>query len=217
MTTLLFFFLAQPRDNRHADTLETEGATSDNVVEDGPGPKDDDVAAGNEEGTSTPSSTFTTSIRETPDHTVYFFFFLLNADTRDAGTGEAGGNPLVRVGEDGPGRKGTNESAADEDVTTTPNRTLPQRLAQQLTIPYISSYYPFVQTTGGPIPRQSRRRLQIQTYCDRPYPPPTLNSRLRHLRDPLTIRSRDETGKRGMNFEVPYPRVVFAGDSGDWT
>ena len=55
MTTLLFFFLAQPRDNRHADTLETEGATSDNVVEDGPGPKDDDVAAGNEEGTSTPA------------------------------------------------------------------------------------------------------------------------------------------------------------------
>ena len=211
MTTLLFFFLAQPRDNRHADTLETEGATSDNVVEDGPGPKDDDVAAGNEEGTSTPSSTFTTSIRETPDHTVYFFFFLLNADTRDAGTGEAGGNPLVRVGEDGPGRKGTDESAADEDGTTTPNRTLPQRLAQQLTIPYISSYYPFVQTTGGPCPQQ------IQTYCDRPYPPPTLNSRLRHLRDPLTIRSRDETGKRGMNFEVPYPRVVFAGDSGDWT
>jgi hypothetical protein len=75
--TVSFFFLPQPADNRDADTKETEADSSDTGVEDGPGPKDDDVAAGNDEGTSTPSSTFATSIRQTPDHTAYFFFFFL--------------------------------------------------------------------------------------------------------------------------------------------
>ena len=73
---LFFFFLAQPADKRDADTLETEGDTSDNVVEYGPGPKDDDLPAGNDEGTFTPSSTFATSIRKhlTTPFTSYFFF-----------------------------------------------------------------------------------------------------------------------------------------------